>query len=463
MIRVISGDQESAALDFQKHYRMPVVFLLDPDRAFERRYNRDGWPFLVLADGDGNIVYRCNSLVDREKELMRLLNQFKSTPAAASTQAADGVTYMAATLERAGTDRKSERFCSMAAGKDGTVYTVYTAVVDGSSNIYVRVGGDPNGVRDIPVAATEADEYDATVHVSGDGQTWMCWTSNAMGNKYQVYVNSLRRLEAGEKDILVSRSKEDCMHGRMTSDASGTLWIAYYQWHLMSGTSRDKEVYVRTCGPDGRLSEAVRVSPTDVPAYEDHTDPSIAMLGDQAMVCWSWDFHQPDGYTREARSPTIFTRPIGAGLRPGKIFHLSGPNIETMPVFSPACGEHLWCAWDSLGKKKSLQLRRLTSQAGAGETITLADSLVNLCSPAFAADADRCAMTWSQTANGTDWTLMRADYNPTGGAWSRPVVVMKEGNPRFGGCVYDADGQLWIACSVETEAGREIKVWKAGE
>ncbi|MHC4752948.1 MAG: TlpA family protein disulfide reductase, partial [Planctomycetota bacterium] len=73
VIRVISGDNELSALDFQKHYRMPIVHLMDSDRAFERKYNKRGWPFLLLVDSEGQVVYRCNNMIERDRELMRLL------------------------------------------------------------------------------------------------------------------------------------------------------------------------------------------------------------------------------------------------------------------------------------------------------------------------------------------------------------------------------------------------------
>ncbi len=50
VIRSVSYDSNLPAWEFQKHYRLPFVQLLDPIREFERHYNRDGWSFLMLAD-----------------------------------------------------------------------------------------------------------------------------------------------------------------------------------------------------------------------------------------------------------------------------------------------------------------------------------------------------------------------------------------------------------------------------
>jgi peroxiredoxin len=59
-IRTVAGDNELAALDFQKHYRLPFVQLLDTNRSFEKRYNNDGWTFLMLANREGRIIYKIN-------------------------------------------------------------------------------------------------------------------------------------------------------------------------------------------------------------------------------------------------------------------------------------------------------------------------------------------------------------------------------------------------------------------
>ena len=137
------------------------------------------------------------------------------------------------------------------------------------------------------------------------------------------------------------------MGGRMAMDAPGTLWITYYKWQKNAqGISRDKEIFVRTLKNE-TLSKELRVSPTDVPSYEDHTDPAIALVGDKTLVSWSWDYHRPRGYTQEPESPTIFLRTVDADLTLGKPFHASGRSIDMVPVLA-AQGKVAWCAWDSL-------------------------------------------------------------------------------------------------------------------
>lgn len=466
VIRVISGDNELSALDFQKHYKMPVVYLMDSDRAFGRKHNRDGWPFLMLVDPNGQIIYKCNNLIGRDKELMRQLQKFKKESFPAETKTADGVFYMTSTLQRSGEDKnllQNDRFTSIAAGTGGKIFVVYTSVKDGNSDIILRIHNGQSSDEDVPIAATDADEYDGTVLLDSKNQVWICWTSNAVDNRYQIHLTSLKDVQDGRESVIVSKSKEDAMHGRMTADDSGNIWITYYQWHNMGQISRDKEVYLRKYS-NGTFSEEIRISPSDVPSYEDHTDPSISVMNGQAFVCWSWDYHMPKGYTKAAREPTIFARTVSQNIALGKPFHLSSSRIDTAPTLSRAYNNSLWCAWDSLGFKgrvcrKILYVRSLSAPDVVGKEFAIAQDLVNVCSPCFALDSTgKGVLTWSQTEKGKDWSLWKAEYDSDRNCWKEPAVVISEGNPRFGSCVYDTQGRLWIAYSVLTDKGREVAV-----
>ena len=203
-----------------------------------------------------------------------------------------------------------------------------------------------------------------------------------------------------------------------------------------------------------------------MPVYEDHTDPSISILNGQVFVSWSWDFHRPQGYTKDAKEPTIFARTISKDLTLGKPFHISGHRIDAAPMLSSAYNDNLWCAWDSLGRsqkervyRKNLYVRSLSDRDATSEEFAVAEDLVNVCNPCFAFDgASNGVLTFSQSENGKDWSLWKAEYDSDGNCWKEPVMVISEANPRFGSCVYDAQGKLWIAYSVQTENGREVAV-----
>lgn len=351
----------------------------------------------------------------------------------------------------------NERFTSIACGTNGDVYTVFTSVEDGNSNLYLRIQTGQSEPKIIPVAATKADEYDGTVIADAQGRVWICWTSNLRGQTYNIYLSDLESIQNEKPAVLVSLSKEDAMHGRMAADASNNIWITYYKWQKIKNNSRDKEVYVRAFA-NGVVSKEIHVSPADVSEYEDHTDPTIAVLNGQPVVCWSWDFHKPKGYTQETQSPTIFARSVSQAAS-GKLFHVSDKQIEMAPTLE-ACGDGLWCAWDSLGRgKKMLCVRRITANAASGRKITLVDNIVNTCSPDFAFYNDsKGTLIWSQTENGKIWSMWKSDYNAQQKKWGKPVMIISTGNPRFGSCDYDAQGKLWLAYSIQTEKGRKVIV-----
>ena len=472
VIRVISGDNELSALDFQKHYRMPVIHLMDSDVAFEMKHSKGYWPFLMLVDSEGKIVYQCTNLIERDRKLMRLLKKLRSDSIPAATRTADGIYYMNATLQRSGEVEKTlqnERFTSITAGDDGQIYIVFTSLKNGNSDIVMRIYDGSSFSEDISVAATDADEYDGTVLLDNKRQVWVCWTSNAVDNKYDIHLTSLKDVKVGRKSIIVSKSKEDAMHGRMTADDSGTLWITYYQWHSMGKNSRDKEIYLRKYS-NGAFSEEIHISPNDVSPYEDHTDPSVSIMNEQVFVSWSWDFHRPEGYTKDAKEPTIFARTISQDLALGKLFHISGHRIDAAPMLSSAYNNNLWCAWDSLGLsqkervyRKNLYVRSLNANDATGKEFAIAEDLVNVCSPCFAFDSGRKGvLTFSQSENGKDWSLWKAEYDSDSNCWKEPAMVISEGNPRFGSCVYDTQGRLWIAYSVCTDQGRRVTMKQAG-
>ena len=131
-----------------------------------------------------------------------------------------------------------------------------------------------------------------------------------------------------------------------------------------------------------------------------------------------------------------------------------------------AYNDNLWCAWDSLGRsqkdrvyRKNLYVRSLNARVAAGQEFAVARDLVNVCSPFFAFDrAGSGVLTFSQSENGKDWSLWKAEYDLDNNCWKEPVMVISEGNPRFGSCVYDKKGKLWIAYSVQTDKGREVEV-----
>ncbi len=126
MIRVISGDNELSALEFQRHYKLKFPVILDPVRSMEKQYNKNGWPFMLLADPKGSIVYQGNGMLDRDiDKIEKLVDEMLSESNIPENITRDGVDYPASVMGRSGETEKSHRldsFTSLAAGSDGKLY-----------------------------------------------------------------------------------------------------------------------------------------------------------------------------------------------------------------------------------------------------------------------------------------------------------------------------------------------------
>lgn len=469
-IRTVAGDNELAGLEFQKHYRLPFVQLLDTNRSFEKRYNDTGkWTFVMLADRNGKIVSKINRPDEDDwQQLRKILNDMPSSRAANKTVTRDSIAYMPATLERSGELKNQgicDRFPSIACGADGKIYVVFTTNRNGSSDVFIRVFDGSRWSEDLPVAASASDEYDGTVVVDKEGIAWISWVSNAKGKNYDVFIAPLKDLNRITPFQLTS-SDDDAMHSRMSCDDKGRIWITYYKWHKQEMISRDKEVYLRRL-EDGKWSQEIQISPTDVPWYEDHTEPAITVYGSGAIVAWSWDFHPPNkGYSNQGKTPTIFIRAITGNMKLGNISCVSGKNIDVTPALKVTKSRQIWCAWDSLSsnQRKGLSVGkvRIGRNHPVNEILSFNKPVLNVCSPCFAeGPAGELTLLWSETKNGSDWVLKRADYN-TENDWST-AIIKTSGNPRFCSADYDRQGNIRIAYSAVTKTGREIIVDNPGK
>jgi peroxiredoxin len=474
VIRSVSGDNELTAVEFQRHYRLPFVQLLDPNREFEMRYNRDGWTFLMVADKEGKVVYRANSAdwASVRTVLDDVVAEGKP-PRNVSLESVDYPPAVAARSGEADGPARRDRFPSVACSADGRVFVALTSNRNGQSDVFLRVFDGSHWSGDRPVAVTEADEYDGAVAVDRDGRAWVSWTSNAGSDQYNVFVARLSGAGEPAGPTRITRAEDDAMHARMACDERGRIWATYYKWRKMRGRSRDKEVYLRRFDGDD-WSDEIRISPTDVPEYEDHFDPDVVATGDSAAVCWSWDYHRPPGYTKVPQTPTIFVRTVSAALQPGPIYAVSGRNTDTMPAIAGLPDGKICCAWEStvyerragaglmgiaFNRRVSTSTVDPEGQERPGPGWNASGAKTNVCTPRLAVGPDGItALVWSDADAQGQWKLRSAFLKADTNRWSEPTSVVSEGNPRFPAAAFDADRRLWIAYAKETEAGRRIEV-----
>lgn len=469
IIHTMAGDSELNSLEFQRHYRLGIVHLLDADRIFEKQYNRNGWPFTMLFGADGQLLYAKNDALDRMAGDLapRIEEALAKANSKAQPTVRDSVPYLPGTLKRSGEEqagRVYDRYASVASGKDGRLYAAFTSNRNGNSDVFLRVFNGKTWSADMPIAATAADEFDGAVLVDRAGKVWLTWTSNAGGERYNIVAAMLDDAGKPTAPQQVSDSEDDAMHARMTCDATGHLWITYYKWAKMGEYSRDREVFVRR--HDGKAwSREVHVSPEDVPEYEDHCEPVLLAGNSGVTVGWSWDFHQPKGYPHELQDPTVFARTVGADLQCGPIIAIGDEHIDEAPAIAAGAAGQAWYAWtasvwqNALRANRKILLVRPAEARGATPTAKasqIGTVCANLCTPCLVSGPNgKLTLLWSEQAavNGP-WVLKRSECQA--GRWSSPQVVETKGNPRFVSGVYDSRGQLWTAFTQDEPQGRGV-------
>jgi peroxiredoxin len=474
VIRSVSYDNELPAWEFQKHYRLPFVQLLDPLREFEKHYNRDGWTFIMLADSEGKVIYRKNNA--NWPELNHVLDAMLPERQTVDTVERDGISYMPATLKRSGEidkTRQIDRFPSLAAADDGRMYVAYTTNRNGTQDIYMRIYDGKKWLPEKPIAATDADEFDGTVVVDKQNRPWISWTSDAGGPPYNIFATCASDSDSKSEPTQITHSnpKDGTMHPRMAVDSQGRIWVTYYQWERIHEISRDKEVYAQYM-EQNRWSSEIHVSPEDISVFEDHTDPVIAALGNSVVIGWSWDFHRQlstPAYSSVPNSPSIFLRKVEPETKLERARVVSGANTDTRPAIAVGPDGRIFCAWESavMDKKAGTMKMIATSiedlkhdeEPGVGKNATGLQN--NICTPCLAVNPKGdVTLVWAELNPQSQWLLKQTRWDGKKNSWNKPKTIVAKGNPRFPSAAYAKDGTLWVAYCADKDDRREVAVLK---
>jgi hypothetical protein len=432
-------------------------------RGFERRHSNRGWPFYLIVDAKGAVRFGRSGLLRdlgaKVRGVMAEIAPGKPVPLVAYA----GTRYLEKTAKANGLAKRITHKASPClvthAKKD--LLISYVSFRNGMGEVRV----EPFAAKGIVASKGCPDAYDAVMAAGAKGLTWIVYTGLAKSGKYDIFVRHIDAdLVLGEA-VNLTNSDDDAMSPDMTIDIAGKVWVTYYRWHKMGTASRDKEIYARFF--DGKTwSSELRLSPSDLPEYEDHTDPSIAPNPTGGVtVAWSWDMHRSRDpkYRRyqtefHAESPTIFGRRVSASGVVGDLLFLGHAGIDSAPELHHAANGRLWCAWSTMypaqgGALKALMISLSYKGAKDRGSRSLVESAArDICTPRV---FGKKALWSSQNARGR-WRLMSSTF--ANGRWSMPRVVEAKGNPRFVTVANASDGTLWMAYVHDMPGGRDVLV-----
>jgi hypothetical protein len=448
-------------LDYTLHYRSPHMIGIDADYALCHAYLSGGWPTFLIIDQQGIVRFH-EAPADKELTgLRQCLDQWlgETTPAAARpTVRKPGIAIPAEVL--AGRLARRDRSPRLAFDRSGNPCVVFYSNREGTNAIFLRRFNPSGTAPDERLSPPAAESYAADCGYETNGTLWVAWCGKVKG-LYDIFIHS--RPEGGEPVTQqLTFSLEDAMSPRIAIGPGGSATVAYYKWHTLWGTSRDRDVFARTFDPASRTwRPEIEISPHE-PEVEDHTDPDVAIdRQGQPWIVWSYDYH-PSLFPKplDAAQPTVFAARVAANtVSPPLLVGATGPYRNAIDLFPSAATDGqgaLWCAWDSSEPDRCIRLARFDEASRQFQ-------LVNT----FGQKGETCS-TPELTSASTDELLLSWSRRGPAGRWQGKVVVLKAGKPfaetilsenadvLFPQAQRSADGRYWVAYEKSDQNGSDI-------
>ncbi|MEW6357912.1 MAG: hypothetical protein AB1696_16375 [Planctomycetota bacterium] len=452
-LHLMCGETDAIIRDYQKHYRTKIPAAGDPRLAIASQYRATSWPTAVIVDGAGMIRYHGQPLAEEQAKMEKALVEVSSgggTPGYEN----GGLLYPRKETSAHPAGWPPEP--AIAIASDGNPCVVFARRAGKNHEVVLRRFKEDRTDSDVIVASDRSDMLDPSIAVEDNGRIWMAWVSNA-GGKYDIYASSVLG-DRRDKAERITFSPDDAFHPRLAVDREGVLWLTYYEWRDMNGVSRDREVFVRHRGKTG-WAPARQVSPTDVPAYEDHTDPAVAPHAESGVwVFWSWDHHpeaQPGRY--RAKYPSIFVRQATkSALGPIQTVGSQQESFDLAPMAVTDNAKGVWCVWDrylySSGRKRVAAVSALEGDSFAEPFILPCEP--SLCdSPRIAVGTEGPQLVWSALEDGKRQVFHSAFSR---NQWTPPTRVKLPQEARYPAIAIDKRGSAWIAYTIRTDAGWDV-------
>jgi len=383
---------------------------MDFDYSVSRAYHAQGWPTFVVIDAEGVIRFHGFDSDHDLREVRRCLSDLlKAKPAGVKTAvSSQGIAYLPEVqAARQARQDRSPRLCFDPAGNP---LVVFCSNRGGTNSVYLR-RYDQQGrqVNEERLSPAEVESYAPDCVTDSSGALWVTWCAWT-GPYYDIFVHCCRE---GEEPVTerLTKSDDDAMAPKIAAGPGGLLTVAYYEWAMLWGSSRDRNIFARRFDPARHAWDAAREISPHSPEVEDHTDPDVVMdpQGNNWVV-WSYDYHS-QLYKKpvDAEQPTIFAARVASNtVSPPTLVGATGQFRNAIDLFPSAALDSqgvLWCAWDCSEPNRCIRLARLNMADNTFKAITVFGERGETCStPELSpASGERLLLAWSQRRRGGPW------------------------------------------------------------
>jgi len=434
---------------------------IDADYALSQAYRSAGWPVFLIVDQKGIVRFHeppsDNNLTGLRQCLDQLLGETPAAPAGKSVR--DHVWPFTAEI-LASRQARRDRSPRLAFDRSGNPCVVFYSNREGTNAVFLRRFNQKGGPQDERLSQPATESYAADCAFETNGTLWVVWCGKAKG-LYDIFVQS--RPEGREPVTQqLTFSVEDAMSPRIATGPGGAVTVAYYKWHTVWGTSRDRDVFARTFDPASRAwRPEIEISPHE-PEVEDHTDPDV--VTDQrgnSWVVWSYDYH-PSLFPKplDAAQPTIFAAQAGSNTVSSPLLvGATGQFRQAIDLFPSAAMDSrgvFWCAWDCSEPSRGIRLARLNETSRQFELMNMFGQKGEVCStPELApAAADELLLSWSQRGPTGRWQGKVVLFK--GGKPIAETILMENADVFFPQAQQSPDGRYWVAYEKSDQDGSEV-------
>ncbi len=409
-LEVPCGENQRAALDYQRHYRSPRMMGIDVDYSVSTAFHARGWPTFVVVDSEGVIRFHgfdsSRDLAGVRKCLSDLL---KAKPLDTKNAVIrQGIAYLPEVeVARQAPRERSPRLCF---ASNGDPLVVFYANRGGTNSVYVRrYDSQGKQVSEERVSPDGAESYAPDCVTDSEGVLWVAWCAWT-GRYYDIFVQCRREGKEPATEQL-THSTDDAMGPRIAAGPGGALTVTYYEWAMLWGSSRDRNIFARRYDPTRKTWEPAREISPHVPEVEDHTDPDVVIDAQgQSSVVWSYDYH-PQLYKKpaDAEQPTIFAaRVTSNSVSPAILVGGTGLLRGAIDLFPSAAldGQNtLWCAWDCSVPHRCIRLAQRDEAEGSFKATAVFGRQGQTCStPELSPTGGaRLLLAWSERGREGPW------------------------------------------------------------